>query len=191
MNSGLKNTAVIRHFKRYIFEIWTAATAACFAAHSHLASRSHKSTFHVRARLTMSLSCLKPFIGAPEQSLESLTSVESACGSGPPCHLPLFLALPWHSQWHQIAHGSQDMAFCFLHLFLWLSLSCTSQFPGPVAYSFSWGSASSGEFSWTSKLLHLYSPRSRTWSHTHYVAPLYCYVHLPLVQGRACLFDLS
>lgn len=187
MNSVFKNAAVIRHFKRYglLPRLLALLLTSCLSLPQiYLPRRSQAD--HVTV-LSKTLQWL------PRTKLRILNQHSECLRIWTLCHLPLFLALPWHSRlkWPQTAHDSQDTAFCFLCLLLWLSLSCTSQFPGPVAYSFSWGSSSSGEFSWTSESLHLYSPGSRTWSHTRYVGLLYCCVHLPLVQGRACLFDLS
>lgn len=77
MNSVFKNAAVIRHFKRYglLPRLLALLLTSCLSLPQiYLPRRSQADHVTVLS---------KPFNGSPEQSLESLISIQSACASGP------------------------------------------------------------------------------------------------------------
>ena len=140
----------------------------------------------------MSPSCLKSFNGSPsftEQSLGPLTSIQSPWASGPAIshHSCLYLDAPVapKNSWFP-GRGNLSSAFAFAAFFV-MHLPVFRPW-----HLFSWDGISSGEFSWSSGLLHCHSPPSWTWSRAHYVGTLHCMsTVLPGRASRACLLVLS
>lgn len=109
MNSVFKNAAVIRHFKRYglLPRLLALLLTSCLSLPQiYLPRRSQADHVTVLSKTLQWL--LRTKLRILNQHSECLRTWTL-------CHLPLFLALPWHSRlkWPQTAHDSQDMAFFF------------------------------------------------------------------------------